>query len=147
MKRFIFSFLLVCMCLCEIHAQYQVNYISSNSTTVTLRSIGYEKKLDRAKTVAELATIKKLLFQGIDNAIQPSPLIETSETVAVKKHSNYFKNLYNGRYKDFIQSSIIKQGLEKDATKKKCAIFDITINIKDLRRDLEQNGVIRKFGF
>ena len=50
-------------------------------------------------------------------------------------------------YCSFIISNVPISQFEKDATKKKRIIVDVKVNIKALRLDLEQNGIIRKFGF
>lgn len=129
-----------------LYAQYQVNYLSSTPSTVTVRSIGYAKKAKTAINTAELSAIRTILFQGLDNAIQSSPILSITEEEAIKKYPDYFKTFYEDGYKSFIQSSIIVQDLQKDRAKKKNMVLDITIKLKALRMDLEKNGIIRKFG-
>lgn len=127
-------------------AQYQVNYLSSTATSVTLRSTGYEKKAKKAIPAAELSAIKVLLFQGVDNAVYSHALVPMTEKDALKKHPKYFNNLFDGGYRNFIQSSVVAQGMHKDLAKRKNMVLDVTVNIKALREDLERNGIIRKFG-
>lgn len=127
-------------------AQYQVNYLSSTSNTITLRSVGYAKNKSLALVDAELSALEAILFQGIDNAANSTAMITETENEIMKRHLNYFDGFYDGGYKNFISSSEIVQPFSKDINKRKNIVVDVTIKIRALREDLERNGIIRKFG-
>ena len=75
-------------------------------------------------------------------------MIGVNEKEIQEQHRAYFKELLDkDRYCSFIISNVPISQFEKDATKKKRIIVDVKVNIKALRLDLEQNGIIRKFGF
>ncbi len=72
---------------------------------------------------------------------------ENSEIVAKQNNSNYFIKFYEQNYyKSFIMSSTESSNLIDLKTGKKIFV-DIKINFNSLRKDLEQNHIIRKFGF
>lgn len=146
MKRLFLLFTVAVLFLGNIHAQYQVNYVSSTNSTVTVRSVGYENKAKKALATAELSAFKAILFQGIDNAANQTALIPTTENEIRKLHKEYFDNLFSERYREFIASSTIVQPFSKDIAKRKNIVVDVTIKIRALREDLEKNGIIRKFG-
>lgn len=127
-------------------AQYQVNYQSSTSNTITLRSVGYAKNKNLALINAELSALKAILFQGIDNAHNSKAMIPETESKIVKKNKSYFNSFYKGDYKRFISSSEVVQPFSKDINKRKNIVADITVKVRALREDLERNGIIRKFG-
>lgn len=136
---------LVSLC-CNTNAQYQVNLISSTNNSITVRSVGYAKNKKEALAAAEVAAVKAVLFQGIDDAPNKTALISTTEETARKQHKDFFKDFFDGKYRDFISSSEIVQPFSKDINKRKNIVADITIKVRALRENLEKNGVIRKFG-
>jgi hypothetical protein len=86
----------------------------------------------------EYKAIYHLLFRGFPESNQKTPLISTSEEEIKKQHPEYFRKFFDEkRYKTFVTSSS-KNG---DKTKR------IVINLRALRADLEQNSIIRKFGY
>ena len=127
-------------------AQYQINYLSSTSSTITLRSVGYAKNKKLALRDAELSALKAILFQGIDNAKNSTAMISNKESEIMKQHKDYFNRLYKSGYKRFISSSEIVKPFSKDINKRKNIVINIAVNVRALREDLERNGVIRKFG-
>ena len=144
MKKFLRIFVIVFLVCCNTYAQYQVNYRSSTTTSITVRCVGYASNAKKALADAELSAIKAVLFQGIDNHIA---LISITEVEATKQYGDYFNNLFTEGYKQFISSSEVIQPFSKDINKRKNIVVDITIKQRALREDLERNGIIRKFGF
>jgi len=81
---------------------------------------------------------------------------EAQGTIAVKstgydeassKHSAYFKKFFDeGNYKTFMMSSTESSNLINMKGTKKITV-DVKINYNSLRKDLEQNQLIRKFGY
>ncbi len=70
-----------------------------------------------------------------------------NENDARSKNGEYFKRLLDGaNYRSFVMSSNESSGLMKSQGTNKINV-DLKINYNSLRKDLEQNQVIRKFGF
>lgn len=129
------------------HAQYNVTISNVTNDLVTMRCIGYGKKASIAATDAELSAIKTLIFHGADGVKRCLPLIKEDKASVEKKFSKEFKNLYENDFKDFISSSVVVTQFGKNSLKKKCITLDISVRINQLRTYLENNGIIRKFGF
>tara|TARA_Y100000385_G_scaffold188638_1_gene194943 strand:+ start:783 stop:1241 length:459 start_codon:yes stop_codon:yes gene_type:complete len=117
----------------------------NNSSSYTLSGNGYSKTSENAIKEAEKNIFNVLLFQGIAGTDLEIPMIE-NESQAKSKNAKYFSSLIdNGGYRKFITNrnngspSITKGGYK--------AQISITINYGALKKDLEQNNVIRKFGF
>lgn len=95
-------------------------------------------KVDVDSPEPEYAAMYQLLFRGIANSSQKTPLIKVSESAAINSNPAYFDNfLKKARYKTFITSS----------TKNKDSSRRIVINLSALKLDLEYNAIIRKFGY
>lgn len=125
----------------------EVNFISKETNgTITLKSLGYGNNLETAVANAQIKCFDVLLFKGIPGTELNVPLIE-NEIVAKQNNSNYFIKFYEQNYyKSFIMSSTESSNLIDLKTGKKIFV-DIKINFNSLRKDLEQNHIIRKFGF
>lgn len=133
----------------SISGQNKVNFLSDGSNTLSLRVTAYEKKAKEAIENAEQAAVRTILFRGIPGSNQvENPLIGVNEEKIQKEHKAYFKELFEEkRCSSFILSTVPVSKFSKDATKKKCIVADIKVNLQALRSDLEQHKVIRKFGF
>lgn len=86
----------------------------------------------------EYAAMYQLLFRGIANSSQQTPLVNVSESAAMNSNPAYFDVFFKKeRYKTFITSS----------TKNNDSSQRIVINLRALKLDLEYNAIIRKFGY
>jgi hypothetical protein len=75
-------------------------------------------------------------------------LVGSNELEELEKNKAYFTKFYGvNRYKTFIMSSMNTTELIIKKGSKKSIAVDIKINYQALKRDLEQNNIIRKFGF
>lgn len=125
----------------------EVNFLSGNDGTVTVRAIGTGVNQQEAIGDAEKNAINVLLFRGLPESEQKTALIGTNESVEVEKHKPYFEKFYaQKRYKTFIMATIPVSDFAKKGGSKSLTV-DIKINLIALRKDLEQNNIIRKFGF
>lgn len=133
----------------SISGQNKVNFLSDGSNTLSLRVTAYGKKAKEAIETAEQAAVRTILFRRIPGSNQvENPLIGVNEEKIQKEHKAYFKELFEEkRCSSFILSTVPVSKFSKDATKKKCIVADIKVNLQALRSDLEQHKVIRKFGF
>jgi hypothetical protein len=126
----------------------EVNFISGNEGTITMRSIGIGTYQEDAIIDAEKNALNVLLFRGLPKSNQKIALIGTNESEEKLKHKDYFYKLFdNQRYKTFIMSSIPITDLIRHKGGKKTITIDVQINLISLRKDLEQNNLIRSFGY
>lgn len=142
--------LIICLLIAyNLFGQNKVNFLSDGPNTLSLRVTAYGKKAKEAIENAEQAAVRAILFRGIPGSNQAeNPLIGVNEEKIQKEHKSYFKELFEEkRCSSFILSTIPVSKFSKDATKKKCIVTDIKVNLQALRSDLEQHKVIRKFGF
>lgn len=145
-KPILLFFLLTLAGVLSTPAQYNATVSSSTSETVTLRCVGYGKKAKSAATDAELSAIQTILFVGAHNTPFSMPLIQESQQSAESRFDDFFNNFYNRDYKNFIELSIIVIPFGKNAVKVKCITVDVCIRVSALRKYLEDNNIIRKFG-
>lgn len=126
----------------------KVNYISGNDGTITMKAIGIGSTQDDAIVDAEKNAFNVLLFRGLPESEQKIALIGTNEIEEKDNNKDYFEVFYNEkRYKTFLMSSIPTSDLIKYKNGEKCISVDVKINTIALRADLENNNIIRKFGF
>lgn len=126
-----------------------VHYQGHQDKAITLRSTGYGKNKKEAVRNAEKNAFDVLLFKGILGSPFAKPIIAEKESRVKAMHASYFSKLYDqDAYKNFvIHSSIISSGSKDKQTRQFIAGVELTINVPSLRRDLEQKGLIKKFGF
>ena len=151
MKRIIIlCFGLLCTfisCSPKVYPVQSCNLVADQNNTITLRSSGFGKQKVEALDAAERYALETILFRGVPGSQYSSPLIGVNEEQVRQSNPRYFKEFFeNGRHKSFIMSSV--PVLDYSWTKYKAWTIsaDITINVVSLRKDLEQHGVIRRFG-
>jgi hypothetical protein len=126
----------------------EVNYLSGKEGTITMRAIGIGTNQEDAIIDAEKNAFNVIFFRGLPESEQKIALIGTNEIIEKEKNKDYFNKLYKEkRYKTFVMSSIATSDLIKHKGGKKSIAIDVKINLVALRKDLEQNNIIRKFGF
>jgi hypothetical protein len=125
----------------------EVTYLHKKEQgTITVKSTGYGKSHSEAIIDAQINTFKVILFKGLPGTELNIPLIENEKT-ATSEHPEYFQKFFDyNYYQSFIMLSTESSNLIKTKQGKKITV-DLVINIKSLRIDLEQNQLIRKFGF
>jgi hypothetical protein len=125
-----------------------VNLLSEADGTITVRSIGTGNNKENAIIKSEINAITILLFRGVPSSQQNTPILSIDETEAKKTYKKYFDELFiQGRYKTFIMSSIPVGIFTKHGRAERDIPVDITINLKALKNDLENHGIVRKFGY
>jgi hypothetical protein len=125
----------------------EVNFLYKEAQgTIAVKSIGYGQDQQKAISDAQRNAFKVILFQGLPGTELNVPLIE-NKNEATSKNSEYLKNFFeNDYYKNFMMSSTESSNLIRTKGNKKISV-DIKINYNSLRKDLEQNQLIRKFGY
>ncbi|PKB15485.1 hypothetical protein [Flavobacterium sp. 5] len=125
----------------------EVNFLYKEAQgTIAIKSTGYGGNRADAIMDAQKNAFNVLLFKGIPGTELNVPLIE-NENTAKSNHADYFKKFFDERnYRKFLMSSTESSNLIKIKGGKKISV-DIKINYNSLRKDLENNELIRKFGF
>lgn len=125
----------------------EVNFLYKDAQgTIGLKSTGFGRNHFEAVMDAEKNAFKVLLFRGVPGTELNIPLIE-NESEVTSRNKKYFDDLFdNGKYKTFLMSSNPSSNLMKVKGTKKINV-DVKINYNSLRKDLEQNQLIRRFGY
>ncbi|AXG69977.1 hypothetical protein KORDIASMS9_02206 [Kordia sp. SMS9] len=113
--------------------------------TIALRSLGYGNTENEAIGDSERKVFEIIFFRGIPNTSVEKPLIGSNEASITSKHKAYFEAFFKGRYRSFVMSSYISSPYKK-REKVFTGTTDIKINLMSLKKDLEDNNIIRKFG-
>jgi len=126
----------------------EVNYLSGDNKTVTVRATGVGNNEQDAVYYAETNAFDVILFRGLPGSNQSVALIGSNEIELKQKFQDYFNTFYNNlRYRTFIMSSVAMSDVIKLRGGGNSITLDIKINIYALRRDLEESGIIQGFGF
>jgi hypothetical protein len=108
---------------------------------------GYAKKSENCVTDAERNIFEVILFRGFASTDLQIPLVE-NETESKSKNASFYESFFEKKgYRNFITSNVdiiepskmVKGGFS-------CKIR-LTVNMNSLKSHLEQNKIIRKFGF
>lgn len=140
----------------------EVTYQSYRSDILTIRVLGYGGNENSAVEDAQMRAMETIFFRGIPNSNISNPLIGFNENELKRTHSAYFKEFFGykrfltfisesvfvgGKNQKVIATKINKKGAKQDMLDALVVAVDISVNVKTLRKDLEQQNVIRKFGF
>lgn len=124
----------------------EVSFISKEEQgTITVRSYGLGKNEKDAIKDAHKNAFNVLLFKGLPGTELNVPLVP-NEYEAKNYHKAYFDNLLEngGLFRYLMVNSSNYQPIKvKEGYN---TFLVLKINYNSLRKDLEQNGVIRKFG-
>jgi hypothetical protein len=135
-------------CSYKILPSAEVNYLSGKEGTITMRAVGIGANQVDAMIDAEKNAFNVIFFRGLPGSEQNVALIGTNETEIKERNKDYFYKFFKDkRFKSFVMSSIPTSDLVNQKGGKKSISSDVKINLVALRKDLEQNNIIRKFGF
>lgn len=124
----------------------EVNFISAPEPgTVLVSAGGYGPTKPQAISNAEVNAFSTLIFKGIPGSQQQLPMLP-DEATSRKKHSAYFDQFFKGGYKPFMMLSEAQSSYAAGRKGRKNITQRVKINVDALRRDLETNGITRKFG-
>ena len=79
-------------CSKKILPTSEVNFLSGNDGTITMRAIGNGANQQEASSEAEKNAINVLLFRGLPESEQKIALIGTNESEEIEKHNNISKS-------------------------------------------------------
>ena len=146
-----FDFVVISHCFFNDSARsIQANSIYKqiiNNSLINLRSVGYGNTEEDAKYDAMRRAVDMVLFQGIADHDSPvkDGLISNPER-AKETHKSFFKNFYGQReYMSFIPNSVLVSSGKK-AKGIKPVTVNMSVNVRALRKRLEREGIVRKFG-
>ncbi|WP_299017105.1 hypothetical protein [uncultured Polaribacter sp.] len=140
----------------------EVTYLDYTGDILSVRVLGYGVDESTAIQDAQIRAIETLFFRGIPNSNIAKPLIGYNENELKRKHSYYFRDFFtNKKFLSFISETIFiggqnqkviatkinKKELKQGLVNAQVVAIDLLINVKPLRKNLEQQSVIKKFGF
>ncbi|MGV6828645.1 MAG: hypothetical protein ACWA45_04540 [Flavobacteriales bacterium] len=145
--------ILFILCSCgtnRTNPSSEVTFLSKKGEDIiAINAVGYGYKKIEAIKNAEQKVFEILLFMGLANSEYRDPLIK-NEKLVKQTYSQYFELFFeNEGYKKFIvfsKPSLNHTKKDKQSNLKKVSTT-LNINIHSLRKDLEKNGIIKKFGF
>lgn len=122
----------------------EVNAVSHENSIVVVRSQGRAENPGKAVYHAERNAFENLLFKGIPNTNQESPMIP-NETAAMSKHKATLSELLaNQGYVKYIMDSYTGNSSKSGGV---VAVEQvIKIDLRALRNNLENEGITKKFG-
>ncbi|MBK8565783.1 MAG: hypothetical protein IPN76_21185 [Saprospiraceae bacterium] len=125
----------------------EVNYLNATEAgTLLVSAAGYGQSKPDAIANAQTNAFNNLIFRGIPGSQYQLPMVQ-DESKARKEHGKYFSNLLEqGGYKPFMMLSEEQTGYSVSRKGQKNITVMVKINVDALRRDMEQKGVVRKFG-
>lgn len=111
---------------------------------IQLMATSRASTMEEASVFAERNAIENLLFKGIPGSNQESPLV-SNELESLRQHPAFYDNFIMQReYEKYIMDSYIASKNEQN--KVWIVQQQIEVDLEAMRRHLEQNQIIRKFG-
>ncbi|HEY5392698.1 MAG TPA: hypothetical protein VIJ57_11315 [Hanamia sp.] len=146
----IICIILLASCSQKMYSPQVKNNSTTEEGTIRIQSSGEGKNLPDAYSNAVENAFSTVLFKGVPESIQATPMIPDEPTARQQYASvlSCFKD--KTCYTQFLTSA--SQNGKKERVRGSSLInyqvqSDVTINIRALRTYLEQNNVIRKFGY
>lgn len=113
--------------------------------TILLNSVGYAATRSDGFLYAERNAFENLFFKGIPGSTQKLPMIADEEK-AIYGHRAFFDNFFkSGEYRKYMISSILID--ERNSSSGVIITQEVNIDVNSLRKLLEKEQIVRKFGF
>lgn len=146
MNKLLLFFIIISTSVKAQNLGYKIlEIVPENQSKVIVDVIVYCKKKKLIEKEAILASIKTVLFSGVGNGIFARPLMNDGEATSFQKFPEYMCDLYNYRYRDFIEYSIMESDYKK-ADKYKGTRFVVCVKASLLKKDLANNRITLKLG-
>lgn len=118
----------------------------SGKEIIIIQSKGYGKSETSAIRDAERRAMETVLFVGLPGSEFTRPMAGVN---GKEKHEKYFGDFFtDDYYRKFITNSRRFGQFQKDElSKQKFTNTEISINVYSLRNELENNGIIKIFGY
>ena len=121
-------------------------YKKHDSFTYSLTGQGYSNEMSECRSEAEKNVFEVLLFRGLSGTDLQVPLVE-NEKVSVDNNKKFYEDFFDKKkYRNFISSSVEFVENPKPIKDGYGCTVRFTVNLNSLKNNLEQNGIIRKFG-
>ena len=129
-----------------------VQYIDTKEGVLTVTAKGYGIRKLELQENAERNALETLLFRGIPSSEQNLPLVSEEQQATYRSQPGYLRAFFDEKkYRQFITRSDAQGAVQAtrttDQRKTKSQTWLVGINLPALRRDMEANRVIRKFGY
>ena len=132
-------------CNAQITSYQFAEKISENQSEVTFKVYVFCNTKKNIEQAACLAGIRCVMFDGIPDTKFKQSLLNEGEQSSIEKNTVYFNDLYNRRYTDYVKKCVMLSKFKK-ADIKKATLFEVTIKVFELRKNLEKNKIKTKFG-
>lgn len=145
----LFGAIQACKTPASVPVTAEVQFVDNpGSGLVSLSATGFGSSEDLAIENAYFTAFNTVFFTGLPQFTALRVPMVANESKAKSEHGSYFKKFYqNGYYLRFVTERL-NPAISKSANdrKMKAAKMTFTLNYEALRKDLEQNNIIRKFG-
>jgi hypothetical protein len=150
MKNFIkllsLGFIIIFHSCKTISYSSQVNFLSKETSGIyNIKATGYSTTSRNSILEAERNAFKVIIFKGLPGSDLTVPLVD-NESNSMSQNKVYYDRFFDSGYRSFIMNrnenylpKKNRNGFQSEVTLK--------INLESLRRELEQNQIIRKFGY
>jgi hypothetical protein len=123
----------------------KVTALNSNKNLLTVKSEQAAENYGKAVNFSEINALENILYRGISGSIQENPMI-SDEVIAQQKSRVILEGLiFREGYKVFMtESTTLEDYKSQNAIS---VVQKVTFDLNALRKFLEKNEVIKKFGF
>jgi len=132
----------------KIAYEYQrsgmVNLSRQQNGLLSVNSVQTAENVNKAVSFAEVNALENILFRGIPGSLQADPVISNEKEAMAKSKQALNELILNEGYRTFMTDSRLTE--RQDSKGAVTVTQEVTFDIPALRKYLEQNGVIRKFG-
>jgi hypothetical protein len=131
----------------EVHASQQDDArLKTAPSTLWVTATGFGPNEVKAQADAEKAIFETLLFQGIAGTQHATPMVPNGPA-SKSQHATFYTTFFDELgYRPFVTNTVALSGLLKLKKGGKKLDTRILIDINALRRHLEENGIVAKFG-
>ena len=124
----------------------QVNYINFSSDVLTVKSTGYAKHKSDLLRVSKINAVDMVLFRGVAGSSMNKPMIGPNESEIKAKNKSFFEAFYASEFENFINNYTVVSEAGKVSAGVYSKTLEVKINTTALRRYLQTNKIIKKFG-
>lgn len=113
-----------------------------DAVTITLNIDAKDKK--NLEKEAAFAALKVIMFDGVPNTRFNRPFMKDGYKSVYAQHPSYFQTLYNTNASDYVSNFETLTKFKKSDNK--TTKVKLTVKPLWLRRNLENNGIIKRMG-
>jgi len=128
----------------EYQRSGMVNLSGQQNGLLTVKSVQTAENINKAVVFAEINALENILFRGIPGSFQADPVISNEKEAMAKSKKVLEDLIFNEGYRTFMTDSQLAE--RQDSKGAVTVTQQVTFDIPALRKHLEQNRVIRKFG-